>query len=409
MDEERIKGLIGEVARQGERLGTGISGGELRTRSGADPANADGRGVRRPSKRWQRFGRVAAVAALILVATPIVAAIVFVALPLSTHTAGRAAVSSTTAKPGPASTTTPAPGGSSPAQVAVGRAVGNTDAAGNFDISFILDGGSGMGSNSVTGAGDAYLTPSIAMNLNDVIGASLWFSPDNAWEQLGPSGSSYSEYTLPAFSVFAEGVVGTDAGALGTLGFCSPTGLFDLSQSSIGPTTEVGTATVDGITTTEYSVTVDPTTFLAAPGITAGEDQAMKTAITVLGRGRITDDVYIDASGDVVRTVASIDGASLQVDLSNFGAAPPVTLPPQQSAIDSATTPPATQVTKTCNPPTTVTPESSNGGVTNELCISASGGATYSPVTTLGSTGSSTTTSGPPTRSTTTTTTAGGG
>ena len=43
------------------------------------------------------------------------------------------------------------------------------------------------------------------------------------------------------------------------------------------------------------------------------------------------DDVYVDASGDIVRTVSIVDGASLRVDLSNFGDAGTVTLPPQQS------------------------------------------------------------------------------
>lgn len=133
-------------------------------------------------------------------------------------------------------------------------------------------------------------------------------------------------------------------GALGTFAFCSPTGLFDLSEASIGPTTEVGTATVDGQQTTEYAVTIDPTSFLDAPGISAGESQAMQSAISLLGDGSILDDVYVDGSGDIVRTVSNIDGVSLQVDLSNFGGAGTVTLPPQQPTIDSSTTLPGSSV-----------------------------------------------------------------
>ena len=122
------------------------------------------------------------------------------------------------------------------------------------------------------------------MTLDNVAGADLAFGPDDAWEQLGAPG--WQEYTIPAFGVYADGVVGDTAGALGTLAFCSPTGLFDLTENSIGPTTEVGTATVDGQSTTEYAVTIDPTSFLDAPGISAGESQAMHSAIDLLGGGR---------------------------------------------------------------------------------------------------------------------------
>jgi hypothetical protein len=61
----------------------------------------------------------------------------------------------------------------------------------------------------------------------------------------------------------------------------------------------------------------------------------MQSAITVLGTGAITDDVYVDSSGDILRSVSTIDGATLQVDLSNFGDAGSVTLPPQQNSIDA--------------------------------------------------------------------------
>ena len=209
-----------------------------------------------------------------------------------------------------------------------------TDAAGNFDLSFVLTGGNGLASAGLTGSGAADLDP-IAMTLKGVAGATLSFSPDNAWEQLGEPG--WQEYTIPAFSAYAVGIVGTTAGALGTFSFCSPTGLFDLTQDSIGPSTEVGPATVDGQSTTEYQVTIDPSSFLEAPGITAGEVAAIQSAINLLTGSPITDDVYIDTAGDIVRTVSSADGASLQVDLSNFGGAGTVTLPPQQSQIDTST------------------------------------------------------------------------
>jgi hypothetical protein len=275
--------------------------------------------------------------------------------------------------------------------------VAATDSTGNFDLSFLLTGGTGLDAAGLTGTGAADLDP-IAMTLNHVAGATLSFDPDNAWQQIG--GPSWQEYTIPAFSSYAEGVVGATAGALGTFSFCSPSGLFDLTQSSIGPTTEVGTATVDGQSTTEYAVTIDPASFLEAPGISSGESQAIQSAIGVLGSGSILDDVYIGSAGDIVRTVSSIDGASLQVDLSNFGDAGTLTQPPQQSQIDSSTTVPA--------PVNNVCPARGSGttiasGVTSTTALEPS---TTIPCATYGGSATTVPTTIPP--SSTTTTTVGG-
>ena len=332
MDEDGIRDLIKDVARHGESIRGDMSGADIRNR-GKTPTSfrrdLRGEGGRRP------FGHSAAIAWLVGIAALVIAAVVFVGLPNSRHSNSRADTTTTTS-PRPSTTTTNPPTTvPSQSQTALARAVAATDSSGNFDLSFVLTGGSGLASAGLTGSGAADLNP-IAMTLNHVAGATLWFGPDNAWEELG--GPPEEEYTIPAFSTYAEGVVGTTAGALGTFSFCSPSGLFDLTESSIGPTTEVGTATVDGQSTTEYAVTIDPASFLTAPGITSGESQAVQSAISVLGDVPILDDVYIDSAGDIVRTVSNVDGASLQVDLSNFGGAGTVTLPPQQSSIDSSTT-----------------------------------------------------------------------
>jgi hypothetical protein len=340
MDDDRIQDLIRDVARHGESIRMDTSGAELRGRStNLGPQNLGTPRVDRRSPTGRRpFAHAAAIAWFFGIAALVVAAVVLVGVPSSRHQNSQADSTTTTTNPRPATTTTiprPAPSGRSETQVALGRAVATTDSTGNFDLSLLLTGGSGLDSGSgLTGNGAADLDP-IAMTLNQVAGADLAFGPDNAWEQLG--GPGWQEYTIPAFASYADGVVGTTAGALGTFAFCSPTGLFDLTQSEIGPTTEVGTQTVDGQPTTEYAVTIDPSSFLAAPGISPGETEAMQSAIGLLGDGSITDDVYVDATGDIVRTVSSIDGASLQVDLSNFGTAGTVTLPPQQSTIDSST------------------------------------------------------------------------
>lgn len=350
MDEEHIRDLIREVATHGEGIPLNMSGSELRSKAGDGPSARSNRRVDRGGSPLRRpFGHAAAMAWFAGIAALVVAAVVLVGAPSSRHSNTRAD-STTTTSPKP-STTIVHP---SVSQGALSRAVAATDATGNFDMSFVLTGATGIASPGLTGSGAADLNP-IAMTLNHVEGVSLAFSPDNAWEQLGAP--DWQEYTIPAFGAYADGVVGDTAGALGTFAFCSPTGLFDLTQSSIGPTTEVGPATVDGQSTTEYAVTIDPTSFLDSPGISTGELQAMQSAISLLGGASILDDVYIDASGDIVRTVSSADGASLQVDLSNFGGAGTVTLPPQQSTVDSSTTSPS-PVTEYCG--TGVTPGSGN-------------------------------------------------
>jgi hypothetical protein len=346
MDDDRIVDMIREVSRQGERIGMPVTAAELRSGSPTSRGGASAsREVRTASNGWRRFGRLAAVAALVLVATPLVAAIVYVALPLSNHPGTRNAAGPTTLPRGvstttPGSTTStsspPPSGGQTGVQSAVARAIEATDASGNFDLSFILTNSGGAGGTSdVTGTGTVDLSPTIAMNLNDVMGVDLWFDPNNAWELFNGS-TNYSEYTLAGFSEYAEGVVGNLEGALGTFGFCSPTGLFDLSENSIGPTTEVGPTTVDGIATTEYRVTIDPSSFLEAPNVTSAEQAAIQDAITILGSGPVTDDIYVDAQGDVVRSLSTTDDVSLRVDLSNFGTAGTVTFPPPQTQIVQA-------------------------------------------------------------------------
>jgi hypothetical protein len=361
MDDDQVVDMIREVSRHGERIGMPMTGADVRCGS---PSSASAAGhpreLRRVSAGWRRFGRIAAVAALVLVATPVVAAIVFVAMPLSNHQVSKNAAASTSLPSNSTTTTSPEPsGGTTPSQAAVARAIGATDASGNFDLSFVLSsageaGDAGGTTTGVTGNGAVDLTPSIAMNLNNVIGVDLWYDGENAWELFGGQ-NNYTEFTLPAFSEYAEGTVGNLEGALGTFGFCSPTGLFDLSENSIGPTTEVGPATVDGIATTEYQVSVDPSSFLTAPNVTSAERAAIQDAITVLGSGPVTDDLYVDSQGDVVRTVSAMDGATLQVDLSNFGNAGTVTMPEPQSSITQPRwgvgtpdpTPPSTPITYT--------------------------------------------------------------
>jgi hypothetical protein len=404
MDEGGMRDLIKDVARHGEGIGIDMSGADIR-RMGDTPRSQTAFRRDRHSETGRRpFRHSAAIAWFFGVAALVAGVVVFVGVPASRHSNSQADTTTTTSPnptttTNPTSTTNPAPSGGTQSQSALARAVAATDSAENFDLSFVLTGGSGLASDGLTGSGAADLDP-IAMTLNDVAGATLSFGPDNAWELLG--GPPWQEYTIPAFSTYAENVVGATAGALGTFSFCSPTGLFDLTESSIGPTTEVGTSTVDGQSTTEYAVTIDPSTFLNAPGITSGEALAIQAAISQLGGGPILDDVYIDAAGDIVRTVSTIDGASLQVDLSNFGEAGTVKLPQEQSSITSSTTPDRIEgchivgsSTTTGGAVTTATVPEAPTTVTTVPCDSSGG---YSSVTTI-----------PPPSSTTATTTTTGG
>src|SRR5580698_2034267 len=97
MDDDQVVDMIREVSRHGERIGMPMTGADVRCGSPSS-ASATGhpRELRRVSAGWRRFGRIAAVAALVLVATPVVAAIVFVAMPLSNHQVSKNAAGSTT-------------------------------------------------------------------------------------------------------------------------------------------------------------------------------------------------------------------------------------------------------------------------------------------------------------------------
>jgi hypothetical protein len=338
MNDEHVRELIAEVAESGRRISLPVSAPELR--AGAPDLLSRVAKMPEPPRhnaarsKWRgRLGLVAAFAALLVVAVPITVAVALVAFPTSTSHKDAATVTTVHRK----NAVAPRPNQRSSAQIAVGQALAATQSVSNFDLTFVLSGGSGLGENGVTGQGAVQLSPTYAMTLKNVLGADLAFGPNNAWEDLGST--QWNEYTLPAFGSYASGVIGSDAGALGTLVLSGPTGLLDLSGNEIGPTTEIDSGViVDGESTTEYQVSIDPTSLVDAPGITSGEQQAIQNALLTLGSGPIIDDVYVDSSGYIVRTVSDEATASLQVNLTNFGNAGTVTLPGERPDIDSLVT-----------------------------------------------------------------------
>jgi len=83
MDEDRIQGLIRDVARHGESIGTNMSGGEVRDRAaGASLKGPSGpRRDRRGPTVFKPFGHAAAIAWFVGIAALVVAAVVLVVVP----------------------------------------------------------------------------------------------------------------------------------------------------------------------------------------------------------------------------------------------------------------------------------------------------------------------------------------
>src|ERR1700722_5233387 len=136
MDEDRVRDLINDIARQGEGIDVNASGADLRNSAmrtstkDPSPSPLDRRGltVLRP------FGHAAAIAWLVGIAALVVATVVLVGVPSTKHSNSQADSTTTTPRK-PTSTTGPrtTPTGQSASQGALSRAVAATDATGNFD------------------------------------------------------------------------------------------------------------------------------------------------------------------------------------------------------------------------------------------------------------------------------------
>jgi hypothetical protein len=182
---------------------------------------------------------------------------------------------------------------------------------------------------------------------------------------------------LSSFAGVVEGTLGTREGAIAMLGMASPNGFLDLSQSAVTGATQTGTGTVDGVSVTDYRVSLDLAKLAQTDGASGDEVTTIDDAVNVLhGQGytSTTELVAVDSDGfirEITPVAGFADGATVTLDatFSNFGCAGAVLMPGQQGSTGGATcsspdtavptdTGPSmsTNVASTGGPPTTSTP-----------------------------------------------------
>jgi hypothetical protein len=145
---------------------------------------------------------------------------------------------------------------------------------------------------------------------------------------------------LAGFAGLVDGTLGQREGAVAMMGMASPTGYLDLEEPAVTSATQVGTASVDGVTVTQYALTIDPNSLASAAGTSAEEQSAINAAVRSLTAGgyrTIRDLVSIDASGFIresASTVTFADAGTVTLDahFSNFGCAGTVLMPAQSGA-----------------------------------------------------------------------------
>jgi hypothetical protein len=229
------------------------------------------------------------------------------------------------------------------------------------------------------------MTASAAISTNGVSGLQVGVrvDPTTVWEvsytdnQLTPDANDGSGQELSGFAGLVEGTLGQREGAVAMMGMASPTGYLDLAEPAVSSTTEVGTATVDGVAVTQYRLAIDPASLATAPGVSPDEQSAIDAAIQTLisqGYQTISDLVSIDASGFIRESVSTVtfgDGGTVTLDAHflNFGCAGTVLMPGQSgvstppSGCSSADTGVAPTTTTTSTTTTTMSSPTSTTNV----------------------------------------------
>ncbi len=203
-------------------------------------------------------------------------------------------------------------------------------------------------SDAATGTGLANLDPQ-ALSVNVAVGCSgvrqvtVRVDGNHAWMIIGGSsdpsgppssaGRQWAMYDLVSYQGTVDLCFGPELGALATIGMASPEGQLALSQQAIAGATPAGTITVNGEPATEYQVEIDPAGFLQQANSTPAEDQAIAGALRVIGNSPVEATVAVDGDGYIVEMVLSVDypdgvTATHTIELSNFGSAGTIQLPP---------------------------------------------------------------------------------
>ena len=307
-------------------------------------------------------------------------------------------------------------------------ALGTTDAAGSYDVSFTLHATSGTapspcvavpvtpgapatapgvprvycsGTTSpvdVTGHGTFNANPDALLVVTTVSGLgpiTLYVNGTSVWELGGggygsapnASGGAGPGAPLSGFASLVEGTLGPGPGALSLISLANPNGYLNLDQQAIQSAAPAGIGSVDGTPVTDYDVTIDVAKLADAANLTDQQRLTIQDAFQVLqaqGYTGTKPTVGVDAAGfirDITSTTRFADGSALTRDtrFSNFGCAASVSLPNQPVSPTTTSVP--------CSSPDT-------------LPSSPTSTSTSAPSTTTTSTPSTTTTAPPPTTTT---------
>ena len=174
--------------------------------------------------------------------------------------------------------------------------------------------------------------------------------------------------SLSGFAGSVEGSLGQGQGALAMVSLASPTGRLNLDPSMMTNAQPVGTGSVDGVTVTNYRVSIDLSSELDQPALSEEQRTTISQALAILSRqgySGTTEIVSIDGLGFIreTKTVATFaDGGSVSSDnmISEIGCAgtvtpgdpvptpaPPGCVSPDQPGVEPAA--PTTTTTSTAN------------------------------------------------------------
>jgi hypothetical protein len=295
-------------------------------------------------------------------------------------------------------------GGTSDALATVRAAVGQTVAAGSYEMDTVtttsqpgtgpcdvLAGpdssptestcvNSGARTNQITAHSIVNLEPyaMVSETNNPSLGAiTLHVNSTHVW-QLGGASVGYGPGTpgmsLTDYSQQVLGTLGRGPGALAMISIASRGGYLNLEEEAVASAEPAGTGTAGDVPVTYYDVSIDMTRLADASNLSDIQRQTIAAALPLLdesGYRGTTERIGVDDMGYVreINSTTNFDDGSSTVRhsvLSNFGCAPKVYMPNEASPPATTTPPCATRTTSSSStPPTTTTPPSSTPPTTN--------------------------------------------
>jgi hypothetical protein len=259
-------------------------------------------------------------------------------------------------------------GGPGDALATVRAAVGQTSAAGSYEIDLDM---------TTTQFGSTYrFTGHAIVNLDPYAMVSETNSPNlgaitthvnatHVW-QLGGATVGYGPGTpgvsLADYSGQVVGTLGRGPGALAMISLASRGGYLNLEEEAVASAEPAGTGTVGDVPVTYYDVTIDVTRLADAPNLSDIQRRTIVAALPLLedsGYRGTTERIGVDDEGYVreIDSTTNFDDGSGTVRhsvLSNFGCAPKVYMPNETPP--PSTEPPPCAATTTGSPSTAAPP-----------------------------------------------------